>query len=182
MSKPRDPPRPHLVRGSGLHGADRQGAPARAPDDAIEKERLKDQAGHVLDEARMVLPGIQALFGFQLIAVFNERFARDLSRNEQLLHLAAVALVVVAIALVMTPAAYHRQVNDGTVTRAFIDLSSKLIAGALLPLMVAIALDVYIVARTVSLDTKIALAAAAFALITCGGLWYALPRLHRRRR
>jgi len=130
----------------------------------------------------MVLPGIQALFGFQLIAVFNERFARDLSRNEQLLHLAAVALVVVAIALVMTPAAYHRQVNDGTVTRAFIDLSSKLIAGALLPLMVAIALDVYIVARAVLPDTGIGLAAAAFALITCGGLWYALPRWHRRRR
>ena len=155
---------------------------ARTPDETIEKERLKDQAGHVLDEARMVLPGIQALFGFQLIAVFNERFARDLSRNEQLLHLAAVALVVVAIALVMTPAAYHRQVNDGTVTRAFIDLSSKLIAGAMFPLMVAIALDVYIVARAVSVDTGIGLAAGAFALITCGALWYGLPWLHRRRR
>jgi len=154
---------------------DRPGGPEK-------DESLKDQASHLFDEARMVLPGIQALFGFQLIAVFSERFSTVLSRDEQLVHLGAVALVVVAIALVMTPAAYHRQVNDGTVTRAFIDLSSKLIAGALLPLMVAIALDVYIVARTVSLDTKIALAAAAFALITCGGLWYALPRLHRRRR
>jgi len=144
--------------------------------------KLSEAAQMLADECRMVLPGIQALFGFQLIAVFNERFARDLSRNEQLLHLAAVALVVVAIALVMTPAAYHRQVNDGTVTRAFIDLSSKLIAGALLPLMVAIALDVYIVARAVLPDTGIGLAAAAFALITCGGLWYALPRWHRRRR
>jgi hypothetical protein len=31
----------------------------------------------------VVLPGIQALFGFQLIAVFNERF-RQLSEGEQL--------------------------------------------------------------------------------------------------
>jgi hypothetical protein len=35
---------------------------------------LKDSVQFTLDEARMVIPGIQALFGFQLIAVFNERF------------------------------------------------------------------------------------------------------------
>jgi len=161
---------------------DRERAHDQASDRFVEEESLKDQAGHVLDEARMVLPGIQALFGFQLIAVFSERFARVLSRNEQLLHLGAVALVVVAIALVMTPAAYHRQVNDGTVTRAFIDLSSKLIAGAMLPLMLAIALDVYIVVRAVAVGPIIGPAAAAFALIIYGGLWYALPRLYRRRR
>jgi hypothetical protein len=34
-----------------------------------------DKTGRdAIEEARMVLPGIQALFGFQLIAVFNERF------------------------------------------------------------------------------------------------------------
>lgn len=31
-----------------------------------------------LDEARMVLPGVQALFGFQLIAVFSDGFERRL--------------------------------------------------------------------------------------------------------
>ncbi|MEO7099505.1 MAG: DUF6328 family protein [Luteolibacter sp.] len=41
----------------------------------------------LLEECRMVLPGIQALFGFQLIAVFNSRFAEALSRTEQSLHL-----------------------------------------------------------------------------------------------
>lgn len=157
-------------------------APARRAGNAIEEESLKDQAGHVLDEARMVLPGIQALFGFQLIAVFNDRFAKILAPNEQLLHLGAVALVVVAIALVMTPAAYHRQVDDGTITRAFIELSSRLIAGAMFPLMFALAIDVYLVARAVSDNRVIALAAGAFSLVACGALWYALPLLHARRR
>jgi hypothetical protein len=33
-----------------------------------------DKTGReAIEEARMVLPGIQVLFGFQLIAVFNER-------------------------------------------------------------------------------------------------------------
>ena len=31
-------------------------------------------AREAIEEARMVLPGIQALFGFQFITVFNERF------------------------------------------------------------------------------------------------------------
>jgi hypothetical protein len=56
----------------------------------------------------MVLPGIQALFGFQLIAVFNTGVAEKLSQGEQELHLLAIALVAVSVALVMTPAAYQR--------------------------------------------------------------------------
>ena len=70
---------------------------------------LSQAAEYLLEEARMVLPGLQALFGFQLIAVFSTRFADDLTPAEQRLHLLAILLVVVAIALIMTPAAYHRQ-------------------------------------------------------------------------
>jgi len=33
----------------------------------------------MLDECRMVLPGLQALFGFQLIAVFNSGFGDNWS-------------------------------------------------------------------------------------------------------
>ena len=45
---------------------------------------------HILEECRMVLPGIQALFGFQLIAVFNPGFSEHLSTSEQHLHLLSV--------------------------------------------------------------------------------------------
>ena len=41
----------------------------------------------------MVLPGIQALFGFQLIAVFIERF-KELTEDEQLIHFSATVLVI----------------------------------------------------------------------------------------
>lgn len=40
-----------------------------------ERESLKDDVRNVLEEACMVLPGIQALIGFQTMAVFNQRFA-----------------------------------------------------------------------------------------------------------
>jgi hypothetical protein len=113
-------------------------AVAKLTPGAAEPESLKDQARYALDEARMVLPGIQALFGFQLIAVFSDRFTHALTRTDQLLHLASVFLVALAVALVMTPAAYHRQADHQTVDRQFIRLSSTAITAAMLPLMLAI--------------------------------------------
>ena len=41
----------------------------------------------------MVLPGIQALFGVQLVAVCKTRFAEVLNASEQRLHYLAIALV-----------------------------------------------------------------------------------------
>src|SRR5437870_9655568 len=76
---------------------------------------LEDAVTYALDEARMVLPGIQALFGFQLVAVFNERFSEIFDAWGQWLHLAALVFVALACALAMTPAAFHRQNDHGKV-------------------------------------------------------------------
>jgi len=150
-------------------------AVAKLTPGAAEPESLKDQARYALDEARMVLPGIQALFGFQLIAVFSDRFTHALTRTDQLLHLASVFLVALAVALVMTPAAYHRQADHQTVDRQFIRLSSTAITAAMLPLMLAIGLDVYIVAQVI-LDSawpSVALAIGITAVFVA--LWFVLP-------
>ena len=100
----------------------------------VHRETLEEEATHVTDEARMVLPGVQAVLGFQLIAVFNQRF-QDLSAGEQLLHLAAFLLMALAMGMLMTPAAYHRQVERGCVSRRFVELSSTLLTVAMLPLI-----------------------------------------------
>jgi hypothetical protein len=49
------------------------------PTREVESEELplSKAAEYVLDECRMVLPGIQALFGFQLIAVFSPGFREE---------------------------------------------------------------------------------------------------------
>ena len=75
----------------------------------IEKIPLSQAVTHLLEECRMVLPGIQALFGFQLIVVFNPVFYERLSLTERDFHLTAIGLIVISIAMVMAPAAYHRQ-------------------------------------------------------------------------
>jgi cytochrome bd-type quinol oxidase subunit 2 len=150
-------------------------------------ESIKDALQQTLEEARMVLPGVQALFGFQLIAVFNEGFARDLSEAEQLLHLAAIVLVTIAIALVMTPAAYHRQVEPRGASASFVRLASRLISGAMMPLALGLALDLHLVARLVSGSPTVGATIAGIALALFLVLWFAFPQwraaqLHRQRR
>jgi hypothetical protein len=82
----------------------------------------------------VVLPGIQVLFGFQLIAVFNTRFDEKLTPSERQLHLLAIALVAIAVAIIMTPAALHRQKGPYDVTDTFVRVSNRLLLGSMAPL------------------------------------------------
>ena len=142
------------------------------------RETLEEEATHVTDEARMVLPGVQAVLGFQLVAVFNQRF-QEFSPGEQTVHLAAFLLVALAMGLMMTPAAYHRQVERGRVSQRFIDLSSKLLTIAMLPLIAALCLDTYLIAQLILRDTAMAVIVAGAATFMLIGLWYALPAFCR---
>jgi len=144
-------------------------------------ESLKDALQQTLDEARMVLPGVQALFGFQLIAVFSERFERVLSEGEQALHLGAIVLVTIAIALVTTPAAYHRQVEPRRATAEFLALASRLVSAAMLPLAAGLAIDVHLVARAITGEPRLSamLGMAVFAMFVA--LWFAFPQWRARR-
>jgi hypothetical protein len=146
----------------------------------VHHETLEEQATHVTDEARMLLPGVQAVLGFQLVAVFNQRF-QELSPGEQLLHLAAFLLMALAMGLVMAPAAYHRQVERGSASQHFVDLSSTLLTLALVPLVAGLGLDTFLIARLILADEAVAMLVAAGASMTLLGLWYGLPALGRRR-
>src|SRR5262245_48667861 len=142
---------------------------------------LKEEAHIIHEEARTVLPGIQALFGFQLIAVFNRPFF-DLDPPDRVVHLAAVLLVAVAIGLIMAPAAYHRLAGPGMVSRHWIDLASRDIAWAMVALMIAIGLDVYLVALMISSEAALAGALGAAAAAILGWLWFGVPLTRRRPR
>lgn len=127
----------------------------------------------------MVLPGIQALFGFQLIAVFNQSF-HSLPTLEQQLHYGAIVLVTVAIAIIMTPAAYHRLAEQTTVSSFFISFASRLIAVAMVPLASAISLDVYIVGVALVGRGLVSAGIALGLFSVFAVLWFVLPFAIRR--
>jgi hypothetical protein len=143
--------------------------------DDRERLPLSTAVGYLIDESRMVLPGIQALFGFQLIAVFSERF-QQLSQHEQTLHFISITLVVLATGLIMTPAAYHRHQEAREVTQSFITVSTRLLLIGMVPLAVALALDVYLIGQLI-LAPGIARNIAWGMLGLLVFLWFVFPRV-----
>ncbi len=142
----------------------------------VENLPLSKAAQLILDESRMLLPGIQALFGFQLIAVFNQSFSEKLSSFEQQLHLLAIGLIVLTTIIIMTPAAYHRQMEVKEVTDSFIHMASRLMLISMMPLSLSISLDFYLVSRLILKNTLLSLAIAfvSFALFILE--WIIIPR------
>ena len=140
---------------------------------------LKDAVQFALDEARMVIPGIQALFGFQLMAVFTDGFETALEPAQRAVHLAALLLVTIACALVMAPAAYHRQAGQARVSAGLLKIASRLIGLGLIPLMLGICLDVYVVAYAVTRHNAFSAGLGALCFTVFAGLWFAFPRALR---
>jgi uncharacterized protein DUF6328 len=144
-----------------------------------ERQRLDlfQSAQTLIEECRMVLPGIQAIFGFQLVAVTNTRFT-ELEDWEQWLHLGATAMVALAAAIVMAPAAIHRANGGREVTDAFIRTSTVLVLGAMMPLAAGLAIDFYLISRLVDMartGLDAALGALLFALLFF--IWMVFPRM-----
>jgi hypothetical protein len=90
-------------------------------------------------------------------------------------HLASIVLVTIAIALVMAPAALHRQSEPEAVSQRFIDTSSTLLLAGMFPLALGIVLDVYLITGLI-VGTPTAGAVVAGALLAVfAALWLWLP-------
>jgi uncharacterized protein DUF6328 len=135
----------------------------------------------MLTEARVLIPGAQALFGFQLAVMLTEAFG-ELDPGVQIVHVIALCCIALAMILLMTPAAFHRMAYGGENTETFFWLGSLLVVAAALPLALGITLDLY-VAMTRAFETR--LPSFVIALVTGMVLlllWYVQPLLLRTRR
>lgn len=160
----------------GVEAAARAASVGRAPEEMDrmpgQGTPIKDKVEHVLTEARVVLPGTQALLGFQLAGMMLESF-ETLPDSSKLLHFAGLALIAVATVLLMTPAAWHRLVERGEDTERFHRIASRFVLAAMVPLALGLSADVFVVTRKVTDSVGIAATGAAGALIVAFGLWFA---------
>jgi hypothetical protein len=145
-----------------------------------ERMPLTKAAEFLLDECRMVLPGIQALFGFQLIAVFSDGFSTKLDAYGQQLHLFAIGLVAIAVVLIMAPAAYSRQTGVRDVTQNFLRIATRLLLMSMLPLAIAICIDFYLIAGIIIGEPAGLLAGGLFFIFLL--FWFGLPRVRALQR
>ena len=146
-----------------------------------EKQKLTDKIKHVLTECRVVLPGSQALLGFQFISILTESFDK-LPALSKYIHLASLGLNALVIVLLITPAAYHRLVEEGEETEHFHRFASKILVAALVPLALSLAGDVYVVVQKVSDSQLLSVVSALVVLAVFWELWFGLTLYRRTQR
>jgi hypothetical protein len=146
-----------------------------------ERQKLSNKIKHVLTECRVVLPGSQALLGFQFICVLTESFER-LPPLSKYIHLAALGLNALAIVLLMTPAAYHRLVERGEETEHFHRFASRMLVAALVPLALGLAGDVYVVVQKVTESQLVSVVSGLVILAIFWELWFGLTLYRRTQR
>ena len=147
------------------------------------KELPLDKAATlVLDESRMILPGIQALFGFQLVVVFSTSFTEKLNVFEQRLHLIAILLIVLATMIILTQAMFHRQTSEKEVAAEFIRIASRLLLLSMLPIVTSISIEVYLISRVILNNVPWALGFTLLVFSLFLLLWLGLPRIEALRR
>jgi hypothetical protein len=152
---------------------------AKNKNGAAEPAKLKDKVDDALTEVRVVLPGAQALLGFQFAAMLVEGF-ETLPPASKYLHLVSLALIALSTILLMTPAAYHRIGESGEYSEHFLRFTGRCLLGAMVPLALGITGDFYVVVKKVCQSGSLALGLSLLMLLFFFGLWFGLTLYHRK--
>lgn len=131
------------------------------------------QFGEILQELRVVLPGVQVLFAFLLTMPFSARF-EETTDFQQGVYFVTLLSTTLATVLLMAPTALHRLRFGRGMKGDIVAVSHRLTLGGLAALGLAIACAVLLVSD-VLFELWIALAVGAAVLTLIGGLWWALP-------
>lgn len=141
---------------------------------AVKPTPIADKVEQLLTEARVIIPGAQALFGFQLSVTLMQSFDQ-LSPEMKAAHVIAICCIGLAIILVIAPASLHRLAFAGEDDPAFLKIGSLFVLAAPAPLAIGIAFDAYVAAGRAIHSQTVATVLGAVAMIALLGLWYAYP-------
>jgi hypothetical protein len=152
--------------------------PAHALDDEADREELRDRYYGLMQELRIVLPGVQVLGAFLLTVPFAQRFAEVDDVGRVLFGLALAAALLSAVAFI-TPTAMHR-FGERTARSERLALSIQMTRVGLLLLGVALTLSLTVVSRFLY-DSAMTVALVAVVATGIVGLWIVLPLATRRK-
>ena len=141
---------------------------------AVEKTDLVTKIEQMLTEARVILPGAQAMLGFQFIVMLTPAFEK-LDDTSKLMHIAALICGLGTVILLMAPAAIHRIAFAGDAAERMLKIGSVLVSVALLPLSLSISADIYVAIGYIAESPALGTVAAIGVLITQLLVWYAWP-------
>jgi hypothetical protein len=136
-------------------------------------ERLDRELMELLQELRVVLPGVQVLLAFLLVAPFQPRFAQ-LPGSLRNAFFASVACATLATALLIAPSAHHRLRWRAHDKERLVRVGNQMALWGTVFLAAAIVLAVYVVTNVLYVS-QLALLTAGVAVVVFGWVWYGLP-------
>jgi len=147
-------------------------------DEESRKERLDRELMELLQELRVVIPGVQVLLAFLLTAPFQQRFA-ELPGSMRNAFFASIVCATLATAFLIAPSAHHRLRWRAGEKERLVRVGNQMAIIGTVFLAAAIVLALYVI-TDVLFTTNLAVLTAIAALVVFGGLWYVLPMLGRQ--
>jgi Family of unknown function (DUF6328) len=147
-------------------------------DEESRKERLDRELMELLQELRVIIPGVQVLLAFLLTAPFQQRFA-ELPGSMRNAFFASIVCATLATAFLIAPSAHHRLRWRAGEKERLVRVGNQMAIIGTVFLAAAIVLALYVV-TDVLFTTNLAVMTAVASLVVFGGLWYVLPMLGRQ--
>jgi hypothetical protein len=146
--------------------------PAEELDDIRDREELRDRYYGLLQELRVLLPGVQILVAFLFTVPFSSRFDQLDAVGRDLYGVALVSGLLAVVAFT-TPTVFHR-VGARRSRSLRLQWGIRTTRAGLVLLAISLVSALIVVARVV-LDVPLAIAAVATVVVALIGLWVVLP-------
>jgi hypothetical protein len=143
---------------------------ARADED--EAERLDRELIELLNELRVVMPGVQLLFGFLLTVAFQQRFG-DVTDFQKDVYFATLLLTAGSAAFLMAPSAFHRLTFREGQKPYLVHLATRQTIAGLVLLALAMVAAVTLL-TDVLFDTVVVVVVAVVMAALFSWLWFGL--------
>ncbi|HEV2903155.1 MAG TPA: DUF6328 family protein [Gaiellaceae bacterium] len=141
-------------------------------------ERLNRELIELLNELRVILPGVQVLFAFLLTVPFTNRFAAITDQQRQVFF-ATFLLTAIATALLIAPSAYHRMRWRQRDKEQMLKTSNRLALSGLALLAAAITGAIHLVTDLIFAAPAAVSLVTAAAVLLYFWFWYGLPLMRR---
>jgi Family of unknown function (DUF6328) len=140
-------------------------------------ERTAREQIELLQELRIVIPGVQVLFAFLLTVPFNQRFT-ELSTVQRDVFFATLLFTAAATALLIAPSAHHRLLFRQGVREERLKMGNILAILGLACLVPAMVGVVYVITDLI-FGLTTALIVTVVMAVSFLLLWFALPLPYR---
>lgn len=127
----------------------------------------------LLQEVRVMLTGVQLLFGFLLALAVSERF-RTIDPVMRILYVGVLMTAALTVGLLVAPVCYHRRVFQCGRKQELVRASHRLVTAGLVTMWLTV-LGAVVLVLSLILHTAMALLLTGLLGAVLAGLWWLLP-------